>query len=165
MKETQEMWVRSLDQEDSLEEEIATHSSILVWKIPWTEEPGGLHSMGLQRVGHDWATLGRKEDGHPDISPIPTPILIKEGIIQRPTRMTKRWEEYSWLSAISSSSLRNRSDYSKCTFFASFLFFLSVQSRSTWDGPLFYELHQWLFFSMLIDGSIEIVARPKGWKI
>ena len=44
---------RSLDQEDLLEEDIATHSSTLAWRIPWTEEPGGLHSIGLQRVGHD----------------------------------------------------------------------------------------------------------------
>ena len=45
--------VRSLCQEDALEEEMATHSSILTWEIPWTEEPRGLQSMGLQRVGHD----------------------------------------------------------------------------------------------------------------
>ena len=45
------MQVQSLDQEDPLEEEMATHSSILAWRIPWTEEPGGLQSMGLQRVG------------------------------------------------------------------------------------------------------------------
>ena len=45
--------VRSLDREDPLEEELATRSSILAWRIPWTEEPGGLQSMGLQRVGHD----------------------------------------------------------------------------------------------------------------
>ena len=45
--------VRSLGQEDPLEKEMATHSSILAWRIPWTEEPGGLQSMGLQRVGHD----------------------------------------------------------------------------------------------------------------
>ena len=44
-------WVRFLGQEDPLEKEMATHSSILAWKIPWTEEPGGLQSMGLQRVG------------------------------------------------------------------------------------------------------------------
>ena len=50
---TQETWVRSLGQEDSLEEGMATHSSILAWRIPWTEEPGGLQSMGLQRVRHD----------------------------------------------------------------------------------------------------------------
>ena len=45
-----------LGQEDPLEEEIATHSSILAWRIPWTEDPGGLQSMGSQRVGHDSAT-------------------------------------------------------------------------------------------------------------
>ena len=49
----QETWVRSLGREDPLEKEIATHSSILAWKIPRTEEPGGLQSMGLQRVMHD----------------------------------------------------------------------------------------------------------------
>ena len=49
----QETWVQSLGWEDPLEEEMATHSSILAWKIPWTEEPGGLQSMGLQRIGHD----------------------------------------------------------------------------------------------------------------
>ena len=43
----------SLDQEDLLEKGMATHSSILAWRIPWTEEPGGLQSMGSQRVGHD----------------------------------------------------------------------------------------------------------------
>ena len=43
----QETWVQSLGQEDLLEKEMATHSSILAWKIPWTEEPGGLHPMGL----------------------------------------------------------------------------------------------------------------------
>ena len=52
----QEMWVQSLGQEDLLKQEMATHSSILAWKIPWAEEPGKLQSMGLQRVGHDLAT-------------------------------------------------------------------------------------------------------------
>ena len=51
-----ETWVRSLGWEDPLEEGMAINSSILVWEIPWTEEPGGLQSMGSQRVGHDWAT-------------------------------------------------------------------------------------------------------------
>ena len=49
----QETWVRSLGQEDPLEKDMATHSSILAWRIPCTEEPGGLQSMGSQRVGHD----------------------------------------------------------------------------------------------------------------
>ena len=50
------MWVRSLGQADPLEKEMATHSNRLAGKIPWTEEPGRLQSMGLQRVRHDWAT-------------------------------------------------------------------------------------------------------------
>ena len=49
-------WVWSLSREDPLEKEMATHSSILAWRIPWTEEPGGLKSTGSQRVGHDWMT-------------------------------------------------------------------------------------------------------------
>ena len=52
----QETWVQSLGQEDPLEKEMATHSSILAWKVPWTEEPSRLQSMGLQRVRHDWAS-------------------------------------------------------------------------------------------------------------
>ena len=53
MQETQ---VLSLGGEDPLEKEVATHSSILAWRIPWTEEPGRLQFMGLQRVGHDLST-------------------------------------------------------------------------------------------------------------
>ena len=48
-----ETWVQSLGREDPLEKEMTTHSSILAWSIPWTEEPGRLQSMGSQRVGHD----------------------------------------------------------------------------------------------------------------
>ena len=55
-------WVRSLGQEDPLEKEMATHSSILAWRILWTEEPGRLQSTGSQRVGHNWTT-----------SPLPPP--------------------------------------------------------------------------------------------
>ena len=50
-----ETWVQSLGREDPLEKEMATHSSILAWRIPWTKEPGRLQSTGSQRVGHDWA--------------------------------------------------------------------------------------------------------------
>ena len=52
-----EMQVRSLGWEDHLEEGVATHSSIFAWRIPWTEEPGSLQYVGLQRVGHDWVDL------------------------------------------------------------------------------------------------------------
>ena len=49
----QETWVQSLGREDALEKEMATHSNILAWKIPWTEKLGGLQLMGSQKVGHD----------------------------------------------------------------------------------------------------------------
>ena len=49
----QETWVRSLGQEDPLEKGMVTHSKIVAWRIPWTEEPSGLQSMGLQGMGHD----------------------------------------------------------------------------------------------------------------
>ena len=52
----QETWVGSLGWEDHLDEGMTTHSNILAWRIPWTEEPGGPQAMGSQRVGHDWAT-------------------------------------------------------------------------------------------------------------
>ena len=53
LSEMQETWVQSLGQEDPLEKRMAIHSSILAWEIPWTEEPGGLQSMGSQRVRYD----------------------------------------------------------------------------------------------------------------
>ena len=56
LPEVQETWVQSLDWEDPLEKGMATHSSTLAWRIPWTEESGGLQSMGWQRVRHDRAT-------------------------------------------------------------------------------------------------------------
>ena len=61
----QETRVWSLGREDPLEKEMATHSNIFAWRIPWTEEPGGLQSMGSQRLEHDWATITftrRKKD-------------------------------------------------------------------------------------------------------
>ena len=59
----QKTWVQSLGLENPLEKEMETHSSILAWKIPWTEEPGGLQSMGSQRVGHDLATRPQQGAG------------------------------------------------------------------------------------------------------
>ena len=53
MQEMQDTWVQSLSQEDPLEEGMATHSSIIAWRIPWTEEPGGLQSIESQRVRHN----------------------------------------------------------------------------------------------------------------
>ena len=56
MPSIQEIWVQSLGWEDPLEKEMATHTCILAWRAPWREEPGGLQSMGSQRVRHDWVT-------------------------------------------------------------------------------------------------------------
>ena len=61
------MWVRSLDWEDSLEEDMETHFSILGWRIPWTEEPGGLQSMGSRSVGHNWSNLAVKHACTPKV--------------------------------------------------------------------------------------------------
>ena len=63
----QESWVQSLGQEDALEKELATHSSILAWRIPWTEEPGGLQSTGLQRV--DMTEVTQRTCMQVDLSP------------------------------------------------------------------------------------------------
>ena len=61
---TQETWVQSLGQEDPLEKEMDTHSSILAWRIPLTEKPGGEQSMGSKRVGHDWMTNNTNKQKH-----------------------------------------------------------------------------------------------------
>ena len=68
----QETWVPSLGWEDLLEKETATDSSTLVWRIPWTEEPGRLQSMGSQRVGHDWATSLSLNPPNWSIRPMPS---------------------------------------------------------------------------------------------
>ena len=63
-----ETWVRSLGWKDPLEKEMATHSSILAWRIPWMEKPGGLQSTGSQRVRHDWATSLSQSYNHVSVS-------------------------------------------------------------------------------------------------
>ena len=65
----QETWVRSLGWADPLEEGMATHSSILAWRISWTEEPGGLQSMRSQRVRHNWVTKHSREWNSPGVTP------------------------------------------------------------------------------------------------
>ena len=64
MQVTQEMWVRSLGGEDPLEDGLATHCSILAWRSPWMEEPGGLQTVGLQGAGHDCAQQQSKSCCH-----------------------------------------------------------------------------------------------------
>ena len=74
----QEIQVQSLGREDLWKKEMATHSSILAWKISWMEEPGRLQSMGSQRVGHDWATslLLRFRNSNLEKAMAPTPVLL-----------------------------------------------------------------------------------------
>ena len=84
MQETQ---VRSLGREDPLEKEMATHSCTLAWRIPWREEPGGLQSMGLQRVGHDWANSLHFTSA---LSTMPKPLTV--WIITNCGKFLKRWE-------------------------------------------------------------------------
>ena len=59
-------WVCSLGWDDPLEEDMTTHSSVLAWRIPWTEELGGLQSMGSERVRHDWVTKHPRYSGSPN---------------------------------------------------------------------------------------------------
>ena len=58
------MWIQSLGWEDPLEKGMVTHSSILAWRIPWTEEPGGLQSIGSHRVGHNWSNVAHTTSGN-----------------------------------------------------------------------------------------------------
>ena len=76
VQELQEMWVRSLGWKGPLKEGMATHSSILAWRIPWTEELGRLQSIGLQRVGHDWSNLAcaHNRDAVHGTSQLPEPV-------------------------------------------------------------------------------------------
>ena len=77
-----ETWVRFRGREDPLEKEMATHSSILAWRIPWTEEPCRLQSTGLQRVGHDWATS--LSPGSIPFTPFQFPFMFLGGVFHLP---------------------------------------------------------------------------------
>ena len=79
------MRVRFLGWEDPLEEVMATHSSILAWRIPWTEEPGRLQFMGLQRVGHDWSDLAHMYKGR---------IFIQSSTFKNP--LLQNWFPRLW---------------------------------------------------------------------
>ena len=88
-----ETWVRSLGQEDPLEKEMATHSSILAWEIPRTEEPGGLQSMGSQRVGHDFTFTPSDPQAH-EVSAGSTSTWPRGEPF--PTARGAGWEEGKW---------------------------------------------------------------------
>ena len=102
MEETQ---ILSLGWEDPLEKEMATHCSILAWRIPWSEEPGGLQSLGLQRVGHDWAT--NTFTFHPSVAHLWT---ISEYVSLLINDVTSSWDQ-----ALHLRSYRSESSVSRIT--------------------------------------------------
>ena len=91
----QETWVLSLGQEDSLEKEMATHSRILAGRIPWTEEPGGPQSMGLQRVGHDFVT--KQQNYNISNSEEMQMLLISNFFFKLPTWIKGEFEPITWV--------------------------------------------------------------------
>jgi len=119
------MWVRSLGRKDPLEKEMATRSSTLAWEVPWTEEPGRLHSMGLQRVGQDWATslslsdlgrgtekgFGAQESHRVLLGPVASFLRAHRGVTALPCHALKCVSfavlEASWLSLLILSSDRS----------------------------------------------------------
>ena len=113
----------TLGWEDSLEEEMATHSSILAWEIPWTVEPGGLPSMGSQRVGHNLATEQQYQTGSsgipssfPDSEITTTPL---KGKIDETQESALVWNMYNFLQAKSKqflSSLIQKKSFSLTAF-------------------------------------------------
>ena len=87
----QETWVRSLGQEDPLEKEMVTHSSILAWRIPWMEEPGRLQSMGSQRVRHDWVTSLRSVETEPcTVAAVDLQHSLREFRVERDTLCSRQ---------------------------------------------------------------------------
>ena len=109
MRETR---LRSLGREDPLEKEMAPHSSILAWRIPWTEEPGGLQSTESQRVGHDWVTL----------TYTPTKVY-SEGRRRR----GQQWMR--WLDSITNSMDMNLGKFRVSTFTIALVSRFSIVSR------------------------------------
>ena len=130
-----ETWVRFLGREDPLAKEMAIHSGILVWKIPWTEEPGRLHPMGLQRVRHDWATSLH-------FSIIALPLLMLNCRVILPslnTSISTTWQEIAygfvegsrkWSGIFLSSLLSHDQNLKK--------------SSCTSDGQIFARRHTWI---------------------
>ena len=106
----QETWIRSLDREDPLEEEMAAHSSVLAWEIPWTEKPGRQSSVGLQRVRHDLAT---KQQQRCHLSPegLGWSLLLHTSQVF-PTHLGKQAARLlSWIPLVLTSSLLRRKNH------------------------------------------------------
>ena len=173
----QEIWVQSLGWENLLEKGMATHSNILAWKIPWTEEPDRLQSMGLQRVGHNWATslCFYFPFQH---------LLLFEGdykyslknIVKRQTSLTAMVHSVDvWLNSCFFSCVINLNgwDYPSLLSAESILclpcfehmglysFFKSVRIRGTWlkKGMSFFVSQIWYLFADTITDTMDGTAQ------
>ena len=143
----QETWVRSLGQEDPLEEEMATQSSMIAWKIPWTEEPDGLQSIGLHRVGHDWRDLA-------SVQTLPSYFFSRysfSGLAILPL-ILQIWK-YNPIT-LNFSQLRSTSCIWISTYFYSFLF--SIKLTSTVHRPT----HLLLLYLVVMTKLNEFWAQP-----
>ena len=130
----QEMQVRSLGQEDSLEEGMTTHTSILSWRVPWTEEPDGLQSIGLQRVRHNWSHLACMHES-------PESLLI-DGLI-RVVRSIRFLSSKAW--PVETGQVDSKPALTPLTTFRSL-----------------GELRFWLLVSTSLSGCWQ-VAQPVSW--
>ena len=146
----QETWVQFLNQEDLLEKRMATHSNILAWKIPWTEKPGGLQSIGSQRVGHNWSDYAHTHIhlcfqlyGHP----VNFHVSVAMEFIQQKLIVL------------------HINKYTVC------LEKVPAYQILTWSLSLWYEKWNWFFlinysmFSVKISQSRPTLCNPMGWMV
>ena len=133
MQEMQETWVQSLGWEDPLEEEMATHSNVLACKIPWTEEPGSLQSMGSQSVGHDWARACTHTHTHTAVPHFPLPLVCATTI------------------------LLPASEFDCCRFL------IQVESFSVWPSGRHGSLCLWPPVSSRLLNVTTVFIRPVRW--
>ena len=101
-----ETWVQSLNREDLLEKEMATHSSTLAWKIPWTEEPGRLQSMRSQRVGQDWATSLHFCPRERDLLSAPSAWVVSNDFLSMSIAGKQRLVTLQWRNLTNNTSAR-----------------------------------------------------------
>ena len=131
----QETWVRSLGGEDPLEKNMATHSSVVAWRILWTEEPGGLQALGSQRVRHDWSNGARTQ-----ACMSVTSIKLEKRIKQNSTRKISNWlNSHSYLAC--HFCINTHSINGKYLSFLDTLNFIRMSISGFWSLPPFTQLH------------------------